>query len=184
MDDLQREKELGFDLEYLSGALEKMVELGDKHKTPGFGLAAQLFSCMAKNVFEALGPEKGEELIKEAVEAFGLERGKRIAERVKADGLPLSFRNWLAYTDIDSTRNFQPEPNIENEDLVVKVENCTFYKAAHEWGLGEYARFYCKYVDYAILEGYNPEVKLVLEDRFANGSDHCIFRYVMKDDNK
>jgi predicted ArsR family transcriptional regulator len=184
MDEVQREKEHGFDLEYLAEAVPEIAELGDRHKTPGFGLAAQLFACTAKVVLERLGPEEGEKVLKEAVEEFGLQRGRRIAERVKADGKPLTFRNWLIYGDIDTARNFSPEPAVDNNDLVVKVNNCTFSKAAEQWGLGEFADIYCRYVDYAILHGYNPDVKLEMDHHRATGNDHCVFRYIMKEANK
>ena len=183
MNDLKRENEQGFDMEYLEDVLDKKKELGVKFQTPGFGLAAQLFSSVAKSVIEKLGPDEGEKLLKEAIEYFGKERGKRIAERVKAEGKPLTFKNWLIYTDINSS-NFRPIASIEDGDFIAKIRHCTFYNAAKEWGLGDYAKIYCKYVDYKILEGYNPDIKLILKERQATGKNRCIFRYIMRSDNK
>ena len=82
------------------------------------------------------------------------------------------------------TKNFASEPEIDNDDLVAKVTNCTFCNGAAEWGLEAYAKIYCKYADYAIHDGYGAGVKLILEDRFSAGTDHCIFRFIMKDANK
>lgn len=183
MEDLKREKEKGVDFEYLSNVLDKKKEAGDKYLTPGFGLASQLFCSVAKFVVERLGLEEGEKLLKSAVEYFGKERGKRIAEKVTAAGLPLTFKNWLIYTDIDSI-NFRPIADIEKGDFIAKIKHCTFYDAAKEWGLEDYAKYYCKYVDYKILEGYNPDIKLKLEDRHTTGKSRCIFRYTMKENNK
>ena len=180
MDDLTREKEQGFDFDYLMDAVTQSIELGDRYKTPGFGLAAQLFAVLAREIVGRLGLKEAEPLIKKAVEAFGRERGRRIAERVQAAGRPLTFKNWLIYGDIDSGRNFAPQPEIVDGDLVVRANACTFYNAAREWGLEEYAHLYCKYVDYAILEGYNPDIIMSLEERQATGRDHCLFRYRMK----
>ena len=184
MDDITREKEKGLDFEYLGDVLDKKVEVGDKFQTPGFGLAAQLFSTVAKHVISQLGAEKGEQLLKEAVEEFGFQRGKRIAERVKNEGLELSFKNWLIYTDIDSMKNFRPITTTPEGDFLAKIKHCTFYNGAEEWGLGEYAKYYCKYVDYKILEGYNPDIKLILEERYSTGVKRCFFRYIIKDENK
>ena len=183
MDDLEREKKQGFDWDYLLEVPERKTEVADKYQIPGFGLGAALFSYLARAVTNELGPEKGEALIKGAVEAFGRARGRRIAAAVKDLGKPLTLKNWLIYSDIDSI-NFDPHPDIDNGDLVVKAVNCTFWNAAREFGLGEYAKTYCKYVDYAILEGYNPDIKLVLHDRHHVGQDHCLFRYIMKEANK
>ncbi len=183
MDDLKREKEVGVDFDYLSDVLDLKKDYGDRYQTPGFGLAAQLFCSIAKSVIEKLGPEDGEALLKEAVEFFGLQRGKRIAEKVKAEGKSPTFKNWLIYTDIDSI-NFRPAMNVEDGDCVAKIRNCTFFNAAKEWGLEDFAKYYCKYVDYKIIEGYNPDLKLVLDDRHTTGKNRCIFRYIMKEENK
>lgn len=180
---LEREKKKGLSIWYLKDVIFKRLIYRKKYHTPGFGLAAQLFACMSKQIIEELGPEKGEELIKKAVVNFGRQRGSRIAERVKAQGKPLSFKNWLTYTDIDSG-NFPVSPKSENGDLLAPVTDCSFNKAAEQWDMVEYSSLYCKYADYAILEGYNPDVKLVLEQRHAKGKDHCLFRYIMKEENK
>jgi len=93
MDDLKKEKTQGLDFQYLGDVLDKKKELGKKYFTPGFGLAGQLFSMVAKHVIKELGPEKGEALLKDAIEEFGLERGKRIAEKVKGENKSLSLKN-------------------------------------------------------------------------------------------
>ncbi|MCP4763573.1 MAG: L-2-amino-thiazoline-4-carboxylic acid hydrolase [archaeon] len=183
MDDLEREKKIGFDIEYIANVLDQRRDLKGKYYTPGFGLAAQLFSCMAKHIVKKLGAEEGEKVVKDAVEEFGLERGKRIAEKVKALGKPLSFKNWLVYSDID-TINFKPISSVSNEDFITKIKKCTFYNAAAEWGLEEYSKMYCNYVDYKIVEGYNPDILLKLEQRQDTGKKRCVFQYTMKEDNK
>jgi len=182
MDDLKREKRTGLSRWYLKDVLLRRRMIGKKYHTPGFGLAAQLFATMCKFIIKKLGPEEGEALIKEAVEHFGKERGKRIAQKVASLGKPLSFKNWLIYTDIDGG-NFKVKPTIENKDLVAPVKECSFHEAAKLWGLEEYSKLYCKYADYAILEGYNPDVKLKLEQRNKTGGDHCLFRYGMKENS-
>lgn len=183
MDDLKREKEEGFDIEYMSDTLEKKKDVGEKFQTLGFGLAAQLFSVVAKHIMDKLGPEEGEALLKDAVEEFGFERGKRIAKNVTDAGKPLTFKNWLIYTDINSI-NFHPTASMKNGDFIAKIKKCSFMKAAEDWGLKDYAKIYCKYVDYKILEGYNPDVKLILDDRHTTGSSRCVFKYIMKERNK
>jgi hypothetical protein len=180
MDDITREKKQGFDFAYLGDVPQKKIEIGNALQTPGFGLAAQLFCCSARRVIDRLGAEEGAALMRAAVEDFGFERGRHIASRVKELGLPLSFKNWLIYSDIDSSANFEAQPAIEDGDLVVKVKNCTFFNAVREWGLEDLAHIYCSHVDYKILAGYNPDITLILKERQATGEDFCLFRYSMK----
>ncbi|MBI9107609.1 MAG: L-2-amino-thiazoline-4-carboxylic acid hydrolase [Spirochaetales bacterium] len=183
MNDLQKEKKAGLSIWYLKDVILRRKIIRKKYHTPGFGLTAQLFSVMSKFIIERLGEEEGEALIKDAVEYFAKERGKSIARNVKKQNKPLSFKNWLIYTDIDGS-NFPVKPHIDNSDLVAPVTECSFHKAAKEWGLENYSKYYCKYADYAILDGYNPDIKLDLKTRHETGKDECVFRYIMKEENK
>ncbi|TAL31641.1 MAG: hypothetical protein EPN93_17755 [Spirochaetes bacterium] len=183
MNELEREKKKGLSFPYLIKVLFARLKNRRRYQTPGFGLAAQLFATTAKHVIAKLGPVEGEALLKAAIEEFGKERGRRIAETVKKKGKPLSLRNWIIHTDI-APENFEAKPSFPAGDLEARVGACTFIRAADAWGLRDYAKLYCNYADYAILDGYNPDVKLILDDRHATGKDHCVFRYVMKEENK
>jgi len=183
MGDIEREKKQGFDWDYMADVLDKKAAAA-KYMIPGFGLGGALFGFVARAVIQELGQDKGEALLKKAIEDFGRARGRRIATAVKDLGQPLSLKNWLIHSDIDSS-NFDPHPDLDNDDLVVKAGECTFWNASREFGVADYSKIYCKYADYAILDGYNPDVKLVLHDRHHVGqADHCVFRYIMKDANR
>jgi hypothetical protein len=179
MDDLSREKKLGFSYWYMKDVVLRRMLNGRKYHTPGFGLASQLFAVTAKQILDTLGPGQGEALVRAAVEEFGRGRGQRIAETVKGLGKPLTIKNWLIYSDIDGS-NFQAKASIDDRDLLVEVHRCTFMEAAERWGLKDTARLYCKYVDHAILAGYNPDIRLELRSRHDTGKDFCLFRYIMK----
>ncbi|MHA1518958.1 MAG: L-2-amino-thiazoline-4-carboxylic acid hydrolase [Promethearchaeota archaeon] len=181
MDELEKEKQDGLNLLYLMGAIPKRALAGKKFQTPGFGIGAQLFATMGKHIIDKLGPEEGELLIKAAVEEFGHTRGKKIAEKVSGLGKPLSLKNWLIHTDLNSS-NTKLKSKFENGDLIVHVGGCTFIEAAQEWGVEDYAKIYCKYVDCAIMEGYNPDIKLKVNTRHETGEKFCRFQYIVKNE--
>ncbi len=183
MNEIQHEKTKGLSMFYLKGVRLMRRLIGGRYHTPEFGLAAQLFASVAKSVIERYGAEEGEAVLKNAVEYFGRERGKRIAGRVRKLGKELSFKNWLIYTDI-SPKNFPVKAELKDNDLVAQVGACSFISAAEQWGLGDYAKIYCKYADFAILDGYNPHIKLELDSRHDSGKDYCVFRYIVKEENK
>jgi hypothetical protein len=60
MNDSDREKNAGFDFEYLIDIPQEKETLGNKYQTPGFGIGGQLFAMVAKSVIEKLGKEEGE----------------------------------------------------------------------------------------------------------------------------
>ena len=94
MNDLEREKREGLSWRYLADVPIMKALVGNRYRTPGFGLAAQLFACTARSAVARLGPEEGETVLKEAVQAFGKERGRRIAATVQGLGKPLTLKNW------------------------------------------------------------------------------------------
>lgn len=184
MDELEMEKKEGLSWDYLADVLPMKEEIGDKYLVPGWGLGVTLFSFAAKAIMEELGPEKGEALLKKAIEEFGRERGRRTARMVKGLGKPLTLKNWFIYNDID-TRNTNPQPiDIVNGDYVMKTGECVLWNTTREFGLGDFSQFFCKYADQAVLEGYNPDIKLEKNIRYQTHKDHCVFRYIIKESNK
>jgi hypothetical protein len=184
MDELEKEKKEGLSWDYLAGVLTEQKEIGDKYKITGWGLGAALFSFAAKAVIEELGLEKGEALLKKAIEEFGRERGKRIAGIVKGLGKPLTLKNWFIYNDM-YPQNTNPQPiDIVNGDYIMKTGECVLFNTTREFGLSDFSQFFCKYDDEAVFEGYNPDIKLLKDYRYQTGKDHCVFRYIIKESNK
>jgi hypothetical protein len=142
----------------------------------------QFFALTAKAIIDRLGEKEGGELLRGLVEDFAMRRGKRIAEKVKEAGKPLAFKNFVVYGDMDSTGvSSGVTPNIEDGEFILEVKHCEFNQGAKAVGLGEYAYHYCKYIDTALLKGYNPDLKLAVEKNLSAGDDTCLFRYTLKE---
>lgn len=184
MDDLEKEQKEGLSWDYMAEVPTKKEEIGDTYQIPGWGLGAILFSFVAKAVLEELGPQKGEALVKKALDEFGRARGRRIAEIVKGLGKPLTLKNWFIYNDMDP-RNTKPQPvDMVNGDFIMKTGECVLWNTTGEFGLRDFSQFFCKYADDAVLEGYNPDIKLAREYRYQTGKDHCMFRWIVKESDK
>jgi len=184
MDELEKEKKEGLSWDYLADVLPKKEEIGSKYQIPSWGLGTSLFSSVAKAVIEELGPDKGEALLKKAIEEFDRARGRRIAGIVEGLGEPLTLKNWFIYGDMDP-RNSNPQPiDIVNGDYLMKTGECVLWNTAGEFGLRDFSQFFCKYADEAVLEGYNPDIKLIKNYRYQTGKDHCLFRFITKESNK
>ncbi len=68
-------------------------------------LFCRLFAHLSKEVVDRFGTE-GEEAIKAGVWAFGLERGRNIAERAKANGGEINVKNYLPNYDMGRADDF------------------------------------------------------------------------------
>jgi hypothetical protein len=180
VNEIQKERAKGISWEYLGEVMKKKAALEGKQLTSMPSLMGQMFAVFAKTVIDALGKEKGEALVREAVMTFGAVRGKRIAEKVKGQGLELTFANFLIYMDLDSSAALTFTPSIEDGNMLLSISRCAFAEGAQAVGLEEYFHYYCKWVDNAIIEGYNPDLVLEIPQTISGGADACIFRYLIK----
>jgi hypothetical protein len=179
MDNYNREIKRGVSLVYLWDVGVRRWLYRGKRANPNLELMAQLFCTLAKNILERSPNTHAEAVLRSAVQGFGLERGRRIAQVVQEKGKPLSLKNFLIYSDLDSS-GFKTKVKIENNDLTVLIKVCPFMTAAKEWGLQEFATYYCRYIDSAIIQGYNPEILISVETRSDSQNDFCALRYKVK----
>jgi predicted hydrocarbon binding protein len=182
MDDLEKERTEGVDWGYLAAATKEREEVGGAYFISLANHMGHFFAIMAKAVIDRLGKEEGSALLKAVVEDFGMRRGRRIAEKVRALGKPLALKNFVLYGDMDSAGvTSGMTPSIEDGDFLLEIKHCEFDQGAKDAGLGEYAYHYCKYIDTVILKGYNPDLKLEVLKNLSAGDDACLFRYRLKD---
>jgi len=181
LDEIEKERKEGLDWEHLGKAIAEKNELEGKYFTSHISMLAQLFGTMAKVVIEKLGKEKGIPIVVETVKAFGKERGSKIAKKVVEQGLPLSFKNFLVYTDLDTSNSHNMVPKIEDGELIIEISRCDFSDAAKQWGVEKYAAHYCRHIDIAILEGYNPDLKIEVPEDLTSGGKMCVLKYTVKE---
>jgi hypothetical protein len=138
---------------------------------------AYLFGVIAKEVIDTYG-EQGIQTIAEGVVKYGRQRGRRMAQRTAVDGLEFSALNYIAYGE------WSAEPGemdfsipAKNPDVQFWIKKCPWYDVWKENGLlDKYGYLYCKYVDVAIAQGYNPALQFdVLTNRSA-GDEVCDMR--------
>src|SRR6056297_1890778 len=88
---------------------------------------AMLFSYLVKAAREKLG-NKADEIVKKAVIKYALQRGRRMAKRVKKDGLELSVLNYLAYGEWEADPgDMDIEFKYNNESTNMVVHKCHWY---------------------------------------------------------
>jgi hypothetical protein len=180
MNEIHKERTEGITWESLGKAMEKKTALEGKQLTPIPSLMGQMFAVFAKAVIDALGKEKGEAVIKDAVREFGTIRGRRIAEKVRTQGLDLTFTNFLIYMDLDSSSTLNFTPSLEGGNLILNITHCAFLDGAKDFGLGDYFHYYCMWIDEAVLFGYNPDLTLDISATLSGGDDACFFKYLIK----
>ena len=151
----------------------------NKELTIGAGHHAVLFGALAEGVLSAFG-DKGKELLEKAVIRYGNERGQRMAKRALKNGDPLDMASYFAYGEWGVTGGFEKTaPKKDCPYLHYHVTKCPWCTAWEEAHMMEYGQYYCRSVDAAILQGFNPELKMELPVWHSMpGADHCDFNWL------
>lgn len=136
-----------------------------------------LMAWIGRQVFQRVGPVKGEMVIRKAVRRYGEERGRRMALRAQSNGKELTMLTYLIYGELMLSPDEitqRTEPNNHNNRRLL-VERCPWHATWMDEGLIEYGRLYCREIDLAIVRGFNPELHLDVLKTQTNDRQPCDF---------
>jgi len=132
---------------------------------------ALLYYHLTKAMVDAYG-EEAKEVIRKAIRAFGLERGREIARRVKEAGGELTMENLDRFYDMPIAQGWSPQAQFDGTKKYSRTESCTFASLWIEKGWNEIGRLYCD-VDPAIREGYNSNLSYTPKENILEGDPFC-----------
>ena len=107
--------------------------------------------------------------------------------RALRDGMPLNYETFLAYGEL-SFPVLPGDYSVESREPYINCcHRCQWYEAWKKMGLTEYGRWYCKYVDMHLVQGFNPDLVMVARTTMGAGDSLCTFvnvGYNQTDDSK
>ena len=139
-------------------------------------IAGPLIRAFAAEIGEGRALEIAQEVIvslaRESGEMLGRFLGDNSLEQF-ARGLPLWNRDdALSFDILESTP----------EKLSMNVTRCRYAEMYRELGLGDLGFTLSCGRDYAMVEGFNPKIKLERTQTIMEGADLCDFRYALEKD--
>jgi len=141
---------------------------------------ALLFTSISKGVITKIGEKNGEKLLRKAVRKYGQQRGKRMALRAKKNGHDLTVANYFAYGEWEVPKDEMDFKLIEKKpDARLNIFKCPWCDVWKENSLLEYGKYFCKEIDTALVNGFNPDLELKVNSTQTNGEELCDF--VFKD---
>lgn len=143
-----------------------------------FVLFAKMFSITAKNLEKEFG-EKGLKVLEDSVKEFGIERGKDIAARAKADGVENTLEQYLDHYDMGRSEEFGYQTTYGKNEIHQDFTRCVFAKIWMDANEEKYGRIYCENIDPAIAAGYNQNMECI-HDAIMYKDGHCTFCFRMK----
>lgn len=125
---------------------------------------------------------QGEQVFIHATRYYGEQRGRRMAQRALRDGQALTYETYCRYGEwvtTESVRGMGQENRgyVEtfSPDLVRVYTQCPWNQQFFEMGAEQAGRVYCRYLDAAICQGFNPDIPFTVE-RSLNDGAPCVHR--------
>ncbi|MHA1675140.1 MAG: L-2-amino-thiazoline-4-carboxylic acid hydrolase [Promethearchaeota archaeon] len=117
-------------------------------------------------------------LIQQIVRQYALERGQRMALRTLKFQEELTMENFLVFGEwIPDSNIMQQQDYVLSPVYISHVTQCPWaaYWKSHEFL--EYGKQYCDIIDKTLIEGYNPDLYLIVKGNLTKGDAFCEFHW-------
>ena len=137
--------------------------------------AAMLFALFVRNA-SAIAGEAGTQAAHQGLLLYANQRGSRMAKRAAAHGDEATMLNYMVYGEWSPLPGTMEQENVALEPAVVThVSKCPWYTVWNRLGFLKEGEEYCKYIDYNLVKGYNPELELGVSQVRTCGAPYCEF---------
>ena len=139
------------------------------------GVLGPVFKAFAREI----GEERAREIIGRTIVEIAKEQGKALAERFDDNDLRTFAKAKEPWT---RNRAIETETIEEDEEhYSFNVVRCRYAEMYKELGIPEMGFLLSCGRDFAMSQGFNPEIKLARTQTIMQGASHCDFRYGMSD---
>lgn len=143
-------------------------------------IEARIAGPLIKAFMAEIGEERALQIAREVIFSLAKQSGEMLRRLAEDDsleqfarGIPLWNRDGaLAIEVLESTP----------EKFSMNVTRCRYAEMYRELGLAELGFTLSCGRDFAMVEGYNPKIKLERTQTIMEGADHCDFRYALEKD--
>lgn len=145
---------------------------------------ASLYYFMVNSILEDVDEQTAEQIVRRAIEQYGLNCGELARRKVEALGLPATLQNYKKGKDLPSL-GWEKHPLALNVPGEVASE-VTFCPLASQWkelGFEKWGRMYCC-IDQAKYRGYCSQLTCFHDKNQLDGDDCCIVRIVTGQEEK
>lgn len=139
---------------------------------------ALYYACLARAIMEeeSLPAEQKEPLLKEITQAYGIRRGRRMRDNAHAEGLPSDLHAFFVTGEWEGWPGENRSQLISEEGMSEsRVDVCAWYDTWKKYGLLEYGKYYCRWIDQAIAEGFSGSFRLTVLCTKSQGGRVCRF---------
>lgn len=153
----------------------------DEHLVIMSEMMAKLYFHMARGMLDSFGDE-GEAALRQAIRAFGRDRGATLRERHLAKGLPINVKSLFEHYDMSGTKSsrfrrttFKLDEDTRQSETYV----CHFQEVWNQLGgveaLRSLGQIYCNEFHQAMWAAYDADIRVELPSLLTQGDACCRF---------
>ena len=143
-------------------------------------IEARIAGPLIKAFMKEVGKERGLEIVEEVIVALARESGEMLRELVGGDGLD-DFAKGMPLWSQDDAVTFDLV-EMTAEKITMNVTRCRYAEMYRELGMADLGFTLSCARDFAMVEGFNPEIKLERTQTLMEGADCCDFRFTHQRD--
>jgi len=143
-------------------------------------IEARIAGPLIKAFLQETGEERGLEIVEEVIVSLAKESGEMLREFVGGHGLE-DFAKGMALWSQDDAVTFDLVEMTAGK-ITMNVTRCRYAEMYKELGMADLGFTLSCARDFAMVEGFNPEIKLERTQTLMEGADHCDFRFTRQKD--
>lgn len=138
-------------------------------------IEANIVAPMIKSFIKEFGREKTLEVVKRVVQSLARESGGRLASYLKGNNLA-DFAEGLKLWAKDGALQIKVLERTETT-FSFNVSRCMYAEMYTKLGISELGYILSCSRDFAMIEGFNPKIKLDRKNTIMEGAAYCDFRF-------
>jgi len=141
-------------------------------------IEARILAPFISVLIAELGEEKTHRILQEVVQTVAKESGAQLAKTMGGNSIAHfaeSLQFWTKDNALETEVLAQTETTFE-----FNVRRCRYAEMYRKIGLEKFGRLLSCDRDFALIEGFNPAIKLSRTQTILDGAESCDFRYVWK----
>jgi fumarate reductase iron-sulfur subunit len=141
-------------------------------------IEAQFAGPFLEAFFKNIGRKKSLEILKQVIENIALKSGKDLAQKMgdnKICDYARGLEPWMAGDAYD-----QEILELSEERFDFNINRCAYAQMYKELGMEDLGFYLSCSRDFKLMEGFNPELKMIRTKTIMEGADCCDFRISYK----
>lgn len=143
-------------------------------------IEARIAGPLIKAFTKETGETRALEIVEEVIVSLAKESGEMLRSLVGGNGLEDFAKGMDLWSQDDAVAFHLVE--MTPEKITMNVTRCRYAEMYKELGMADLGFMLSCARDFAMVEGFNAEIKLERTQTLMEGADHCDFRFSQKPD--